>query len=353
MRLLSLVGLLVLGGCSSQASDAILPELALGIAFPPVADTEQRAFTLSQLDALGVEHVRFAQQWSVREPERDTHVWHPLENRVSALEAAGVGVFLTLELKGLPDWLGALSADEQEAEFREYVRELLRRVGSGLEWIQFGNEWNTELGRYGGGDVDAFVRFANVLHDEVQRLPAAERPRVALGSFSIGGLHGLAFLQGRIENVVFEGGPLYSPHEIAEAEREGPAALEAFRTVVGSVRYDAVDLHLYDDAWNWPVYRAAIEQVMRESGRDPNEVRFLVSEFGGPHPALEPGGEAFQAERVEMYVRTLAEMDVERAYFFKLVEEPGAEIAHPNSFLIDADRRRTEAFDVISRVARR
>ncbi|MGB3545122.1 hypothetical protein [Rubrivirga sp.] len=352
MRRIPLLGLAMLVGCSSQAPDVRPSGLPLGIAFPPVADREQRAFTIDQLGTLGIRHVRIGQQWALREPERDVHVWRPLEDRLSALEDAGVEVFLTFEIKGLPDWLGALSAGEQEDEFREYVRELLRRVGAVLDWVQFGNEWNTELERFAGGDVETFIRLANVLHDEVQRLPSSSRPEVALSSFSIGGLHELAFLQGRIGNVVLEGGPLYSAAEIAAAEREGPATLEAARAVVGQVRYDAVDLHLYDDYWSWPEYRDAVTQLATDAGRT-NGLRFLVSEFGGPHPTLEPGGESFEASLVEDYVETLAGMGIERAYFFKLVEERGADIAHPNSFLIDADLRRTASFDVIRQAATR
>ena len=354
MRLL-LLSILLLGACSSSAPPPAdpLPALPLGIAFPPVGDAEQRAFTVDQLDALGVRHVRIGQRWAFREPERDAYNWGPLEARIASLSAAGVNVFLTLELKGWPEWLEALPPAEREAEFREYVRDLLARVGAGLEWVQFGNEWNWEVDRYAGGDLGTYVRYANILHDEVERRAASERPGVVLGSVSIGGLHGLALLQGRIDNVVFEGGPLYSPQEIAEAEREGPAALAAFRTVAGEIRYDAVDLHLYDDVWNWPAYRDAMEHLLAESGRDPDAFAYLVSEFGGPHPSLEPAGEAFAAERVEAYVRTLADMDVERAFFFQLVEEPGAEIAHPNSFLVDRDLRRTASFDVIARASQR
>ncbi|MDT0630614.1 beta-galactosidase [Rubrivirga sp. S365] len=348
MRLV-LAALLALGACSTHAPEtAGAEDLALGVAFPPVADAEERAFTLAQLDALGVRHVRLGQRWAFREPERDRFVWGPLEARVSALADAGVEVFLTLDLKGMPDWLGALPPDEQEAEFRAYVRELLARVGGGVAAVQFGNEWTVEVDRYAGGDVAAFVRWSNVLYDEVQRLPPDGRPEVVLGSVPIGGLHTLALLQGRIENVVFEGGPQYTPEEVAAARRDGPATLAAFGAVFGGVRYDAVDLHLYDDVWNWPAYREAVEQVLREAGRDPGGVAFVASEFGGPHPTLEPGGEAFRADRVREYVRTLDRMGIERAYFFKLVEERGADIAHPNSFLLDADLRRTAAFDALA-----
>ncbi len=355
-RLLAALALLV-AACSTSTPEPPdrperVPEIPLGIAFPPVADAQQRAFTAEQLAALGIRHVRIAQPWALREPERDVYVWEPLDARIAALRAAGVSIFLTLELKDRPAWVAALSAEEQEAEHREYVRDLLGRVGGDLEWVQYGNEWNAEVPRFGGGGVEAFVRDANAVYDEVQRLPSP-RPRVALGSVAIGGLRGLALLQGRIENVFFGGSPLYSAAEVEQARRDGPQTLGAFQSVAREVRYDAVDLHLYDDVWNWPVYAQAVDQWLADAGRQPGAVGRVVSEFGGPHPTLEPGGEAYNAERVADYVRALAALGVERSYFFKLVEERGAEIAHPNSFLIDADLRRTASFGVLAQAAQR
>ncbi len=346
--------LVALAGCSAAGPDepTLAPEgLSLGVAFPPSASADERAFTTSRLDALCAPHVRFGQRWVLREPERDRWVWGPLDDRLSGFAAAGVQVFLTLELKGMPGWLAALSPEEREAEFRQYVRALLERAGSRLAAVQFGNEWNWEVDRYLGGDTDAFVRLAAVLSQEVGRLPEAERPDVVLGSLSIDGLRALAFAQGRIDNVVFDGQPLYSDDQLAEA-RAASAELQArYRAVFGGVEADAVDLHLYDDVWNWPLYREAVEQSLREVGKRPEDVAFVVSEFGGPHPTLEPGGEAFRAERVRQYVSALGEMDIDRAYYFKLVEEPGADIAHPNSFLVAADGESTEAFDAFANVS--
>ncbi|MEM0963009.1 MAG: hypothetical protein AAGK21_10810 [Bacteroidota bacterium] len=346
--LIPLILLLALGGCTFQEpldipiASGTLP--TLGIAFPPVADAEQRALTLEALSDLCTRQVRLAQPWGLREPERDRFVWGPLDRRFQSLESAGVEVLLTLELKGLPDWLDSLSQGEQEAEFREYVRALLDRAGPSLTAIQFGNEWTWELDRYVGGDVDAFVTFATVLAEEVARRPVTGRPEVVLGSFSIGGLHGLAFLQGRIDNVYFGDTPLYADQQLEEARANGDAALERYRTIVGSIPYSAIDLHFYDDVWNWPTYREAIDQLLVESGRDPQRIQFVASEFGGPHPTLEPAGEAFAARRIRQYAEVLGQIGIERAYVFKLVEEPGADIAHPNSFLIDAELRRTASF---------
>lgn len=144
----ALAVLLLLSACSTHPpegapDDGGAPRSespVLGVAFPPVADADERAFTVAQLEALGVRHVRIGQPWAFREPERDRFMWRPLEDRVASLSAAGVEVLLTLDIKGAPDWLDSLPPGEQEAEFRAYVRELLRRVGGGVAAVQFGNE---------------------------------------------------------------------------------------------------------------------------------------------------------------------------------------------------------------------
>ncbi|MEM6786380.1 MAG: hypothetical protein AAF715_02580 [Myxococcota bacterium] len=99
---------------------------------------------------------------------------------------------------------------------------------------------------------------------------------------------------------------------------------------------------IYDDVWHWPLDRALIGDLLGEVGRA--DARVVVSEFGGPHPDLEPHGETFAARRFSEYAQALDRLDVAHAYHFKLVEDPGADIARPNSFLARADLNRTEAF---------
>jgi hypothetical protein len=332
-----------------EAYDYAIDTLELGIAFPPNGNQVQRAFTTQQLAVLSIDRMRIAQRWSLREPERDDFNWAPLESRMDDFSAAGLELFITLEMKGMPDWLAGLGEAERANAFRAYAAALLSRYGGDIAFIQFGNEWNWEIDAYFDGNDDEFVRFANVLYDEVMKLPAHARPTVVLGSVAIGGLRGLAIAQGRLSNVYFDGTPLYTEEELNEAHAAMLKALPRYQRIVDGVRFEAVDLHLYDDFWNWEVYRDSFAALLSEAGKDLADYRILASEFGGPHPDIEPSEEGYKADRLVSYVQTLDDIGIEHAYYFKLVEEPGSGIAHPNSFLIDRNLELTPAFEVMKR----
>jgi hypothetical protein len=97
------------------------------------------------------------------------------------------------------------------------------------------------------------------------------------------------------------------------------------------------------------VHHDSFAELLSQAGKDMADYQVLASEFGGPHPDLEPAGEGYKADRLVSYVQTLDEIGIEIAYYFKLVEEEGTSIAHPNSFLIDSDLERVPAFDVMKR----
>ena len=337
----------------ANAYDYTIGDLALGVAFPPNANTEQRDFTVEQLNTLSINRIRIGQAWELREPARDQFNWEPLDARMDRFRDEGIDLFITLEMKNMPGWLEGLTTDEREAEFREYVEAFLERYGADVEFIQFGNEWNWEIDKYLHGDDAEFTRFANLLYSEVMQLRPDARPTVVLGSVAIGGLRGLAFAQDRLENVYFDGGPLYGEDDLEAADQARPEELPRYRDIVAQVGFEAVDLHLYDDYWNWETYRDAFGELLSKAGKELGDYRLLASEFGGPHPDLESPDAGYKADRVVSYVQALDEIGVEIAYYFKLVEEEGADIAHPNSFLIDKDLERVPAFEVMKRFGAR
>jgi hypothetical protein len=213
---------LLLAGCTllplndsfdfeANAYDYTIEDLALGIAFPPNGNVEQRDFTVEQLTALSIDRILIGQAWELREPERDQFNWAPLDARMD--------------------------------RFREYVAAFLRRYGTDVEFIQFGNEWNWEIDEFLNGDDAAFTRFANILYTEVMKLPPDARPTVVFASVAIGGLRGVAFALTELDNVYFDGVPLYGEEELAAADRATPEAIERYRTIVENVNFEAVDLH--------------------------------------------------------------------------------------------------------------
>lgn len=329
--------------------DYTLESLELGVAFPPVANAQEREFTTMHLDELGMTTLRINQQWALREPTRDQYNWDPLTGRIQGLRASGKEIFLTIDMKEFPRWTDALSLGELEAEFRQFISLLLAQFGSDIRYLQYGNEWNWEIDEYRNGSDDEFIALSTALHDEVRTLPVHDRPAVVLGSISIGGLRGIAFSQGGIDNVYFDGQPLYTDAELHEAEVALPQAVPRMRAIIGAIPFDVVDLHLYDDFWNWPTYVSAFRELAEEAGRGPSTYDIVTSEFGGPHPYLEPTSEWYRAKRLVEYVHALDALPVELALYFKLVESPGATVAHPNSYLLDRRLEPTLTYEVIRR----
>ena len=107
---------------------------------------------------------------------------------------------------------------------------------------------------------------------------------------------------------------------------EAQAAFERIAFVLQNALYDEVDIHLYDDAENWKVYVENFETMINKP--------IIVSEFGGPNVNLEPITDPYQSERMEYYIRTLDSLQVEEAYFFKLLEGSNNP-AHSESGLIN------------------
>ena len=330
--------------------DYSVNNLILGIAFPPDADEEQRAFTKEQLDLLNIRHIRMSQSWHLREPENNSFNWKPLEDRLDFYSSSGVTVILTLETKQFPDWAADLSQGDFLERYRRYIRTLLEKYGSDIACIQTGNEWNWEIDRYLGGEDDLYIAMQNILYEEAERLSSENRPRVILGSLSSGALQLLSFHRGYLDNIYFDGVPLADEEELAAARSDLPRFVSRVHRILSEAAYEGVDLHFYDDYWNWKTHLKAFRQTLAEAGRNPDELPLLVTEFGGPHPDMERTDEFAKAERLVSYIRTLDEMDVDTAFFFKLVEVKNSPtVYHPQSYLIDSRLERGLNFEVMRR----
>ena len=318
-----------------------------GISFPPVSSEEQLALSREHLAALGVRHIRFAEHWSEREPERGRYAWGPMDRRMRFVDQEGYSLLLTIESNG-PGWACGEPSNERSCvysdlqAFRAYVRALLERYRGKIDKIQFGNEWQTAYW-YAGGARD-FVAANNVVYEETKRV--SPDTQVVLGGFSIGALHVIAASRGRVERFHDAEGKQVSG---AALERlldsdEVTQGLQRIRDVVQHARYDLVDLHLYDDVENWPTY----VELMRELVPKP----VLVSEFGGPHQLVEEYSDEYQAQCLRRYMETLAQLDIPEAYFFKLVESHTAQRSHVKSSLLDAQRKVKPSYAVFRELSR-
>lgn len=362
MKYAALILCLLLCSCATPFPyddyDYHIDSLSLGLAFPTVNTAAALADTVAAMADLELGHVRIGEDWSLREPADDVFNWAPLESRLSAFQAAGTKVLLSIESHAWPSWLnstGSHAEAETLDQFRAYVRELLRLQGSRIEYIQFGNEWNWEIDDYLAGDPSAFVAYTNILHAEVLAYRAEggyAGPIHVLGSYSGG--DALAYDQGLLAQIVIGGTPVYQDRVKAYAAL-APGERISVRTgqVLRDSAFEVLDIHLYDNSQDWDKCVSAYTQALADAGKA--DLPLIVSEFGGPwardlYPVFGKPSKEVLAMRLVDYVHALDALPVQVAYFFKLNE---AEVYHDDSYLVDAGGNRMPAFEVLRRFASR
>jgi hypothetical protein len=309
----------------------ISSEFLIGISFPPVTDIEDREFTLEQLHALGIEHIRIAEDWSYREPVEGQFKWDPLDERIEWAVQNQISLLLTIQANG-PDWACDLNRrNERSCVFREsgdfenYITALLLRYPNQIEKIQFGNEWASD--NWYLGTPEEFVTFHNILYQAVQQF--SPQTQVVLGGLSTDQLRVLAFCQGKVDAYFRIDGELIS--EVDDrlcSSQDFTSFLQRFEYVIHNTEYDLIDFHFYDDAESWPnYYQAAMEHF-------PELYPVIVSEFGGPNLDWEqPYSDQFQAERLADYFNVFSRMEVSEVYYFKLVQSDSTHPSHRESGL--------------------
>ncbi|MEX3014554.1 hypothetical protein [Gymnodinialimonas hymeniacidonis] len=309
----------------------------IGIAFPPVSTPEHRAFTTAALADLNVQHIRIAEAWSRRPLNPTPEDFAPLARRIADLRAAGLSVLLTVELSAPAAACGETNEHacviRDDAPFEAYVSTLLQTVGDDLDAIQIGNEWDFRF----PGSTREFL----ALHARAAAVIRAERPDLTL---VLGGVTGRAGLS---HALCFEGDPHGVPGLRDEEARQyfcnrGMAFNEAAQAAVSAALaiadYDVVDIHLYDAPGLWA---GAVAWMQAHTNRP-----VWVTEFGGPWPWNEPSDPAYQAERLAVYLDTIAALPIDRAYYFKLNDDPGS--YHALSGLYDVEGQPKPALSVFA-----
>lgn len=333
--------------------------LELGIAFPNSTNLEALNSSIAYMQTLGINWTRIGEHWNYREATKDTYTWTPLETRLTQYNNANIKVLLTIETHEWPSWLGLDDAtstrDETEtlAEFREYIADLLALYADKIERIQVGNEYDWEIDTYFNGKEEAYIAYCNILYEEVQKLPLADRPDVVLGSIAGAGSAALALDQNLISSIHIGEIEVYQT-TIADYLNLPTENRMTYRieNVLANANFDYLDFHLYDDYEQWPLYLTAYKQALTNTGKADMDI--IVSEFGGPYPESlysifggEPA-ESLLAEKLVSYVHTLDDMDILEAYFFKLNQTNSGQ-AHPDSYLVTSNDRKTFSFEVLRR----
>ena len=317
-------------------SDTCLNYSEIGISFPPVADQTQRDFAQLHLDELGVQRIRFAEDWSLREPTQGNFNWGPLDERISWASSNNYDVLLTIQSRG-PSWAcgnqnGQSCVFLDNAYFQTYLDSLLQRYPNQIDKIQFGNEWQSDF--WYVGNAQEFIESNNTLYNSVQTY--SPTTQVVLGGFTTISLRFLAACNGYDVEFYDDDGNFYDSTLLSSLCND-PAILSVrnrIDSVLTFANYDQLDIHLYDDVELWP--------ILYENFTDTLNKPVIVSEFGGPNMFLEPYSEAYQADKLFEYIKVLDSLEIPEIYYFKLVEGT-ANPAHSTSGLIEDTTLATKA----------
>lgn len=327
IKSLLLIGL-ILGIDKINAQDTCLTNLSLGISFPPIANSTERTFTKMHLDTLGVQKIRIAEDWTLREPTQGNFNWTPLDDRINWAYNNNYEILLTIQSRG-PSWACSPIQNSQSCvfnnnnDFKIYVDSLLQRYTGKIAKIQFGNEWQSDY--WYAGNAGDFIAANNVLYNSVQMYSPSTK--VVLGGFSTISLRFLAGCKGFVSSFYDDDGTYYSSSYLSTN-----CPLPAIQNVINRIdsvlqlaQYNMLDIHLYDDVEQWDEYYINFKDTITKP--------IIVSEFGGPNMNYETYTNSYQANRLYQYIKKLDSLQIQEAYFFKLVEGT-SNPAHSTSGLI-------------------
>jgi len=260
--------------------------LKLGISFPPVGNDQEREFTLQHLKTLNANLIRNSIHWKFREPEKGNFNWKNDDNRIDFFNNNGISLLLTVESDG-PDWACSLRNEKScvynnEEDFRNFVNAFITRYKGKIDKIQFGNEWDNNF--WYVGTAEEFTTFNNILFEEVKKI--SPETKVVLGGLTKWPLLVSAGCEGTLDSIQTNDNYYCNPEltscvgefrNIPEGcqTEEVINILDRVNYVLENANYDIVDIHLYDDVENWPIYYGAIKNKVSKP--------IIVTEFGGPY----------------------------------------------------------------------
>ncbi len=258
-----------------------------------------------------------------------TFNWASLDERIEWAESNGIEVLLTIQSNG-PDWACSSTQNTNSCvfndndKFKNYVEQLLQRYPNRIAKIQFGNEWQSDF--WYVGTQQEFVTANNIVYNAIQEF--SPQTTFVLGGFTTLSLRFLAGCNGLIDTFYDDEGILYD-RDFLDANctsADFQSVIDRIDFILQNALYDEVDIHLYDDAENWEIYFQNIQTMVQKP--------IIITEFGSPNVNIEPTTEAYQSERLELYIRTIDALDIQEAYYFKLVEGTNNP-AHSESGLIN------------------
>ena len=308
----------------------------IGLSFPPTSNKEFLDLSLSKLNDLWLNKVRIATNWKLREPRKNNFYWTPFDRRINFFYENNIWVLLTIQANW-PDW-----ACEQKnkdtctfkdiEEFRKFIHVLVKRNSNKIQKIQFWNEWDIKF----VWNPEIFVKYNNIVYEEAKKY--SPNTKVVLWWLSKASL---LYKELCLNNTKFNFSKLSLNNNKALKNIDSymkknvcvKRKLELLKTlkdvdyVLKNAKYDMLDLHLYDDAENWNIYISSLKNQTIKP--------IIVSEFGWPNPELELNTDIYQAQRLEIYLKTIKKLDISEAYYFKLLDSLNS--YHSKSWLIKKD----------------
>jgi len=325
-----------------EISTSSLSDMILGQSFPPLANTVFQFFMVFCMKHLNISHLRFAEDWALREPVQGQYIWTPMKNRLDFMRSHGYSVFLTFQSNG-PDWAIDKHNDfsatfKNVTQFETFLHSwfstflLYKDV---IKKVQFGNEWVSNY--WFVGSASEFSLYANVFYN-ISKQYWPDIP-VVLGGFSTGSLRALAALYNvsskyqTDEGIVYEGASLDSLRSSVEAKD----AIYRTETVVSNTSYDYIDLHLYDDCDNFGLYWQMMINLTIRLGK--GTFPFVCTEFGGPNMNWEPfinriSGN-YHAKHLQRCLQSLGKLNLSEIYYFQIVTSASSSVEHRQSQLFN------------------
>jgi len=308
----------------------------LGMSFPPVQNRREIDFTITSLRALEIRHVRIAENWERRGMQPNRAAFGELKARIGLLQAAGLDVMLTVQADGPSEACETTGKHgcklRSDAPFERYLELLLAEVGDDIGSIQFGNEWDHQF----PGTAAEFL----VLHQRFAAVVRQERPdlTIVLGGITNRAPYAhLVCSQGQdfgVENVDTDA---FTASFCTRDAHINDRIMADISNMIQNADFDVFDVHLYDAPALW---EGSITWLRSQLG----EIPIWVTEFGGPHPELEPSDPEYQAKRLPDYMSAVKALQVQRAYYFRLTDDQVS--FHNNSGLYDMKGRPKPALEV-------
>ncbi len=334
-KILFLHIIVVLSSCSGLEKNIQLDEtwkqqIDFWISFPPVSNAEQRNFTKNHLDNLHVKNIRIGEDWTFRESQKWTYNWSPLDQRINWAINNNYKVFLTLQSRW-PDWACSDVKNEKscvyknDESFWKYLKALAQRYSWKIDYIQFWNEWQSTF--WYAGTAQQYVIAHNEVYNTFKKY--APDTKIVLWWFTTISLRYLSACYGNVDKIFIDTGEIlqwWLLEDICKSE-EVLSTKKRIDTVMSTAQFDLIDLHLYDDYYNWQEYVENIRQLYWD-------FKIIVSEFWWPNLNMVEYSEGLQANELKEYMLSLNNLDIESAYYFTLVEWNGNEV-HLKSWLIN------------------